>query len=96
MSGAKRAVSAASGACDSTQMSSMLALPQVPHALVVMKLRRAPGASSTPTGSNDLASRPGDLDSHVGGLVGPAAQGVVATPSRPTASLIRNVGILRP
>jgi len=46
--GAKRAVSAASGACGSTQMSSMLALPQRPHALVVMKLRRAPGVVPEP------------------------------------------------
>jgi hypothetical protein len=53
----------------------------------------------------------GDLDSDVGGfdgggreharlqaefIGGLAAQGVVATPSRPEASLIRNASILRP
>ena len=48
MSGANCAVSAASGACGRTQMSSMDVFPQIPHALVVRKLRRAPGGTVTP------------------------------------------------
>ena len=48
MAGAKRAGSPASAARGRTQMSWMLAFPQTPHALVVRKLRRAPGATVTP------------------------------------------------
>ena len=41
-------MSADSGACGSTQMSSIEVLPHTPQAEVVMKLRRAAGVTSTP------------------------------------------------
>jgi hypothetical protein len=38
-------------------MSSMLVLPQTPHALVVMKVRRMPDPTSTPGASRTSAIR---------------------------------------
>jgi hypothetical protein len=57
--GANRVASEPTAACGVAQMSSTLVLPQTPHALVVMKLRRAPGRTSMPGASETSAMFPG-------------------------------------